>query len=108
VLKEHDRSLRTLTAVARTGKIDVTIPSSLDEKHYGMIQRLRNLPFEEMDRGYVQEQTDAHQESMALLHDCSAHCRNPRLTAFAKDQEKMEGDHLAAARELARSVAKPQ
>jgi hypothetical protein len=28
--------------------------------------------------------------------------------AFAKDQEKMEGDHLAAARELARSVARPQ
>jgi predicted outer membrane protein len=32
VLKEHDGSLRKLTAVARTGKIDVTIPSSLDER----------------------------------------------------------------------------
>lgn len=67
MVDEHSKALDQLKQVASTSGVEV--PSTLDEKHQKIQDKLSRLNAEEFDRQYMKAMVDAHQNMADLLED---------------------------------------
>jgi putative membrane protein len=63
----------------------VTVPTALDEKHAGMLSELEAASGEQFDQLYIQMQTQAHQEAVALFQSYSENGPDGEIKDFASD-----------------------
>jgi putative membrane protein len=75
--------------------------AQFDERHADMLEVLRRQPDADMlDRWYVQQQIQAHEETVRIYETYAANGDVPALRSFAQRHAPMIAQHLAQARAL--------
>ena len=70
MVKDHTRANTELTQAAR--RLNVTVPTKLDERHQQIAQKLESLKGEEFDREYMRVMVMSHQEVATELKQKAA------------------------------------
>jgi putative membrane protein len=79
----------------------MTVPTSLDERHQQVIERLSGLSGAEFDRQYMQHMVEDHAKNVAAFQNQAQQGEDSDLKAFAAQTLPTLQEHL----QLARSVA---
>lgn len=66
MIRDHTTSTQMITAAVTQSGMSPPPPPPLDARRQGMLDQLRGASGAEFDRLYVQQQTMAHQEALAL------------------------------------------
>jgi putative membrane protein len=78
----------------------VAPPAMLDAKHQAMISSLQAASATEFEKRYIEQQTTAHQEALALHQGYASKGDNAALRAFASQTAPIVEQHLAQLRKL--------
>jgi putative membrane protein len=99
----HSASLTELTTLASAAM--VTPPSALDNDHSGKLDALRNASVEDFDDVYIDQQTEAHENTLNLVKDFAANGKDAGLQAFAAKMQPTVEEHLTTVKALDDSPA---
>jgi putative membrane protein len=99
----HTASLSELTTLSSAAM--VTPPSALDNDHTGKLEALRNASVEDFDDVYIDQQTEAHENTLNLVKDFAANGKDAGLQAFAAKMQPTVEQHLATVKALDDSPA---
>lgn len=83
----------------------VTPPTELDNHFMGQLDQLRNASVEDFDDTYIDQQTEAHENTLSLMQDFAANGSDPSLKAFAQKMAPVVEGHLTQIRALDDSPA---
>lgn len=92
--------LQTLSATAM-----VTPPTALNNDFTGKLEALRNAKVEDFDDVYIDQQTEAHENSLNLVKDYANNGNDAGLRAFAAKMAPTVDEHLTTVRALDKSPA---
>jgi putative membrane protein len=108
MVTDHTASTQRLTAAlaAQTGA--PPLPTTLDDDHLAKLQALRDATPADLDVRYVDQQTEAHEDALALLQRYAQGGDNAALQAFAADTATKVQHHLDMVRGLDQSGADRQ
>ena len=81
MVTDHTKAGNELKPIAAAANI--AVPTTLDERHRGMIDNLRGATNEDFDRVYLQQQEAAHNETVSLLENFERMGDNEPLKAWA-------------------------
>ena len=83
----------------------VTPPTQLDNHFTGQLEQLRNASVEDFDDRYLDQQTEAHENTLNLMRDFASNGKDPNLQAFARKMAPIVEAHLTQAKALDDSPA---
>lgn len=78
----------------------VTPPTQLDNSFTSQLEQLRTASVEDFDDNYLDQQTEAHENTLNLLNDFSANGRDAGLQGFARKMAPAVEAHLTQVRAL--------
>jgi putative membrane protein len=81
MVTDHTKAGDELKPIAAT--LNLRIPTTLDERHQGLIDNLRGATNQDFDRVYLQQQEAAHNETALLLNAYGEIGDNAALKAWA-------------------------
>lgn len=99
----HTASLNELSSLSTAAM--VTPPTAMDNDHMGKLDALRNASVEDFDDVYIDQQTEAHENTLNLLKDFSANGKDAGLQGFATKMIPAVETHLATVKALDDSPA---
>lgn len=99
----HAAALKELGSLAAAAA--VAPPVALDNDRAGKLEALRNASAEDFDDVYIDQQTEAHENTLDLMKDYAANGRDSGLQAFAMKTAPTVEAHLAQVRALDDSSA---
>lgn len=99
----HTASLTELATLSTAAM--VTPPSALDNDHMGMLDALRKASVEDFDDVYIDQQTEAHENTLNLMKDFASNGKDPGLQAFASKMAPGVEQHLTTVKALDQSDA---
>jgi putative membrane protein len=105
MIKDHTASSKELTRLVQESNLNLAPPTTLDEKHKTMLQKLQNASSTEFDRAYTKMQVKGHQQALELQKAYSMTGDNPKLKQLASKATEMVQMHLAMAEKLSQSMA---
>jgi putative membrane protein len=82
---DHTDSSAKLKSIAPTEAADTMIPTALDERRQGLIDKLNAAAPADFDRVYLMQQVAAHNEALTLLNGFKDHTETPALAALATE-----------------------
>lgn len=100
----HTKTSAELKKIAADEGFADTLPKTIDGKHAGLLQQLKDLSGAQFDRRYVTMQVDAHKQAAALFDTYASKGRNPALKQFAAKTLVDIKKHLEHAQSLARKL----
>jgi putative membrane protein len=100
MVSDHQKTSTELKALVDSGKLKVTLPTSLDTEHQKMLDDLKAKNGNEFDRSYDQTQLKAHQDAVALFEAYSKTGDNPELKSWAATTLPHLKEHLSMAQKL--------
>ena len=100
MVSDHQKTSTELKAMTDSGKVKVTLPTSLDTEHQKMLDDLKAKNGNEFDRSYDQTQLKAHQDAVALFEAYSKTGDNPELKSWAATTLPYLKEHLSMAQKL--------
>jgi len=100
MVSDHQKTSTELKALVDSGKVKVTLPTSLDTEHQKMLDDLKAKNGNEFDRSYDQTQLKAHQDAVALFEAYSKTGDNPELKSWAATTLPHLKEHLSMAQKL--------
>jgi putative membrane protein len=65
LVNDHTRAADKLKPIS--ARLNLTVPTALDQRHQGLIDNLRGASDQDFDRVFLQQQESAHNEAAALL-----------------------------------------
>lgn len=83
----------------------VTPPTELDNHFMGQLDQLRNASVEDFDDNYIDQQTEAHENTLSLMRDFSENGKDAGLQAFAQKMAPIVEGHLTQIKALDDSPA---
>ena len=83
MINDHTKSSKKLKSAAAAEKIKV--PAKTADKHQAMLASLEGKKGPEFDRAYMDEQSKAHDEAVALFTSYAEAGEEPKLKAFAAE-----------------------
>lgn len=83
----------------------VTQPTQLDSGFTSQLDQLRNASVEDFDDNYIDQQTEAHENTLSLMKDFSANGKDAGLQAFATKMTPVVEAHLTQIKALDDSPA---
>ncbi len=83
----------------------VTPPTELDNHFAGQLKQLQDASVEDFDDNYIDQQTEAHENTLSLLKDFAANGKDPGLQAFALKMTPIVEAHLTQVKALDDSPA---
>lgn len=107
MVDDHTETSEDLKSLVKDEKIDVKIPTKMDERHQEQLDKLKKLSGAEFDRAYVPTQVLAHEQAVNLFEDYSETGDNEALKEWASDTLPTLKDHLEEARELNEELSAP-
>ncbi|ODA68196.1 Hemin import ATP-binding protein HmuV [Methyloligella halotolerans] len=96
----HSENAAKLKEIVQSDKIDVKLPTDLDESHRDMIQQLKDAEPDQFDEEYASQQVDAHQAAVDIFEDYADDGKDGELKAFAADTLPHIQEHLEEAKAL--------
>jgi len=103
MIDDHSKANTELKTVA--AKENITLPTDLDAKHKGMVDKLSALHGTQFDRAYMKDMVKDHQEDVAEFQKEADNGSNPGLKSFAgKALPTLQG-HLSLAQSDEQSLS---
>jgi len=103
MVEDHGKAGDKLKAVAQLKGIE--LPTTLDDKHQAVVDKLTGLDGAAFDQAYVQEMVKDHQEDVKKFQDEADNGRDPDLKAFAAETLPIIQDHLQHIQGISTKVA---
>ena len=105
MVKDHTATTAKLKATLASAKVQVTPPTDLDDRRRGMIENLRAASAADFDKVYLDQQTAAHQEALALMKSYADDGENAPLKKLAADTAPIVQKHYDEVQKLAKAGA---
>ena len=105
MVDDHSKTTEDLMQLIKDEKIDVRVPTTLDEKDQAELDKLKNASGAKFDRIYVPMQVKAHDKAVNLFEDYSKSGDNKGLKEWASDTLPTLKEHLADARDLDKQLS---
>jgi putative membrane protein len=99
----HSASMTELSSLSTAAM--VAPPTALDNHFTGKLEELRNASVEDFDDKYIDQQTEAHENTLNLLKDFSSNGKDAGLQAFATKMIPTVEGHLTQVKALDESDA---
>ncbi len=99
----HTAGLAELTTLSTAAM--VMPPSALDNDHMGKLDALRKASVEDFDDVYIDQQTEAHENTLNLMKNFASNGKDPGLQAFASKMAPTVEQHLTTVKALDESDA---
>ena len=96
----HTQTSNELKSIVEAEKINVQLPTKLDDKHQKMIDDLNEAKPEDFDDTYIDQQESAHGTAVDLFEDYAESGDNGAVKAFAAKTLPVIKDHLKEAEKL--------
>lgn len=103
MIAAHTATTSELKPIAQA--VGITPPATLDNRRMSMLQNLQNASADDFDDRYIDQQTAAHEEAMALHQAYASSGENEQLKAFAAKTAPAVQQHLEHVRQLDKSRA---
>jgi putative membrane protein len=100
MVHDHTQTSKQLKALIDKGKVQATLPTSLDSEHQAMLDKLKGLSGKEFDTAYDQMQKQGHTEAVALFQDYAKSGDNRDLKKWAAKTLPHLKMHLSMAEKL--------
>lgn len=101
MVEAHAQTTAELKGVVEAEKIDVALPTALDEKHQRMIEDLNAAHEADFDETYVRQQVSAHEKGVDLFSQYADKGDDAVVKAFAAKTLPVIKQHLEEAKKLA-------
>ena len=100
MIADHEKTTAEMKTMARGGKVQATLPTTLDKTHQGKLDTLKGLQGKDFTKQYHSDQVKAHKDAVDLFQRYAKGGDNPDLKAWsAKTQPALE-HHLKMAQDL--------
>ena len=102
MVDDHSQGNEQLKAIAQTKGI--ALPDSLDAKHRKEVERLQKLPAAQFDQAYMKLMLEDHQQDIREFRKEATQGTDSNVKSFATSTLPKLHDHLAMAREAAKTA----
>jgi putative membrane protein len=102
MIGDHTQTTQTLLAAAAAAGLPASPPASLDARRQALLDQLRALPADDVDRIYLRQQALAHEEALALHQNFAARGDAPALRPVAAKIAGVVRHHMKLLRSLRR------
>ena len=92
MVKDHSKINDDLKEVA--AKMNVTLPSGVNAKHHGMIEKMSAMSGANFDKTYVTAMVTDHEKDIAEFEKAEKEVKNPELKKFIEDALPVMKGHL--------------
>jgi putative membrane protein len=103
MVKDHTQASDKLKAAAQ----NQTVPTTLDQEHAGMLQKLQQAQGDDFSRQYAQMQLDGHQKAVALFESYAQNGDHAQLKQFAQQTVPALREHLQQITQIRNDMAGP-
>jgi len=100
MVKAHTETTDKLKSILASNNVNVTPPSSVDDRRQGMLDDLRGAKAQDFDHRYITQQIAAHKEADSLMRGYAHDGDNPAIKDFAATTDQAVKMHLAMAQKL--------
>lgn len=101
MVEAHTQTIAELKGVVDAEKIDVTLPTALDNKHPLMLDDLNAAHEGDFDKTYAKQQVSAHEKAVDLFSQYAGKGDDAVVKAFAAKTLPVITQHLEEAKKLA-------
>ncbi len=108
MVNEHQTMTNQMQAALQQAGLTVPPPAQLDAQRAAMLQQLREAGPADFDDRYIDQQTEAHENTLNLFRDYAGNGDNPVLKQLANRAAPMIENHLQTVRALDKSEADDQ
>jgi len=98
MIADHTQASSELAAAAETA--GVALPGGMIDKHAAQVETLKGLQGAEFDAAYIEAQTAAHEEALALMEGYAESGDNEALKAHAQKTAPIIERHAEHVKEL--------
>ena len=102
MVNDHGKANQELMLIAKSKNI--SLPTTLDEKHQKALTDLNSKNGADFDKKYVDLMVDDHQKTLDLMEKQSEHGMDAELTAFAKKTAPIVKAHLEMIKNIKKSM----
>lgn len=103
MVDDHTPALSELQTLSKAALVEP--PTALDNDFTGKLEALRNAKVEDFDDIYIDQQTEAHENTLNAVKDYSTNGKDAGLRAFAAKLVPAVEGHLTKVRALDKSPA---
>jgi putative membrane protein len=100
MVQDHTRTTNEAQAAVRAQSIDLTPPPQLDARRQEMVRALRSATAADLDARYVEQQVEAHENTLNLMRDFAQNGDNAALKDWARRTAPVIENHLQMARAM--------
>lgn len=100
MVDDHSATGRKLKQVLSASDTQLEPASELDSRHQNLVNQLQAASVADIDRHYIDIQTDAHKEAVELFRDYSKNGSDARLKNFASETLPKLEEHLEHVKRL--------
>ena len=100
MIKDHTATSAKLKSTLASANVPVTPPADLDDRRRGLIENLRSASAADFDKVYLDQQTAAHQEALALMKSYADDGENAPLKQLAAATAPKIQEHYDHVRKL--------
>jgi putative membrane protein len=100
MIKDHTATSAELKALVSSGKVQVNLPSVMDEAHWAKLDKLNSLNGADFTKAYEDMQVTAHKDAVSLYERYAKGGDNADLKAFAAKTLPHLQDHLKMTQDL--------
>jgi len=101
MITDHTQATEKLKAAAQ----GQTVPTTLDQEHAQMLQKVQQAQGDDFNRQYAQLQLDRHQKTVALFESYAQNGDNAQLKQFAQQTLPTLRDHLQQITQIHKDIA---
>src|SRR3954469_10715810 len=101
MIQDHTQAADKLKAAAQ----NQTVPTTLDQEHAGMLQKLQQAQGDDFSRQYAQMQLDGHQKAVALFESYAQNGDHAQLKQFAQQTVPALREHLQQITQIRNDMA---
>lgn len=101
---DHGKANAELKALAE--KKSVELPTELDAKHQGKLDKFAKLSGDEFDKAYVKEMVSKHKKEVSEFEDASREAKDPEVKAFAEKTLPTLRAHLEQVQAIQKELGK--
>lgn len=98
LVNDHSANRQKLQQLADTQ--DVELPSSLDQKHRQLLDRLSQLQGAEFDRAFIDEMVKGHEDAVSQFENQVRSGQDPQAKSYAADTLPDLRHHLQTAKDI--------
>jgi putative membrane protein len=99
LVQEYSASSDQLRELIHKGKLNIVLPTEVDQQHQTILQNLNGYSGTAFDRAFIQSQRESQQKTLAFVRQYAEDGHDERLKAFAASLAKtLEADLVESQR----------